>query len=127
MSDHDWLQNLKVGDTVIEDRLYDSKRISQVVRLTKTQIVVKPQPDGYETKYSRDSRDGWGRSVGGGTWDHYYLREATPEAVAAVKEAQYRRVFQNKLDHLSWNDVPLERIKQIRELIEPYVKRQEKK
>ena len=114
----EWLQNLKVGDKVIEDRHFSGKDVSEIIRFTKTQIIVK-NPRGYETKYRKD-----GFSVGGDRFASHILREATPEALAKFEEERYRAVFQNKLSHLSWADVPLDRIKQIRELIEPYIRRQ---
>jgi hypothetical protein len=78
--------------------------------------------NNFDSKFRKES--GWA------TGDSYYslqLSEATPEALVKFEEARYRAVFTNKLSHLSWADVPLDRIKQIRELIEPYLKRKEEK
>ena len=121
MSDKDWLQNLKVGDKVIEDLGFQGKSISIVVRFTKTMIVVK-NSKGCETRYRKD-----GFTPGDHTYGLHMLRQATSEALAKFEEERYRQVFQNKLSHLSWADVPLEKIKQIRELVEPYIRRQETK
>jgi hypothetical protein len=122
MLSNEWLQKLKVGDKVlvVGSGLNRSTRLGMVVKLTKNFIVVNS--NGFDFKYRNIS--GWG------TGDSHYsssLKEATPEALIKFEELQYRQIFQNKLNHLSWADVPLDRIKQIRELVEPYVKRQEKK
>jgi hypothetical protein len=120
MSDKDWLQNLKVGDKVIEDQGFQGKSISLVSRFSKTMIFVK-NSKGYETRYRKD-----GFTPGDHTYGLHILRQATPEALAKFEEERYRQVFQNKLNYLSWADVPLDKIKQIRELIEPYIRKQEK-
>jgi hypothetical protein len=127
MSDRDWLQNLKVGDKVIEDKgVFGNNRIATVKRLTNTQVVVSAGTNllgqEYEVKYRKD----YGTFVGADKYAHGILREATPEAVAEIKESQYRTTFQNKLRELSWSNVPLETIKQIQELIEPYLPKKEK-
>jgi hypothetical protein len=119
MLSNDWLQKLKVGDTVIEDGDFDGKYISTVVRFTKTMIIVK-SPNGYESRYKKN---GFSPGAGDRGWNSHMIREATPEALIKFEELQYRQIFANKLNHLSWADVPLDRIKQIRELVEPYVKR----
>jgi hypothetical protein len=119
-----WLQNLKVGDRVIEDLGFDGKFIARVRRLTKTQIIVNHNGfvKDYETKY----RLADGFSVGGDIWSTHLIREATPEAIAAVEEEQYRRRFRNKISHLSWADVPLDKLKQIREIVDPYIRKEDK-
>jgi hypothetical protein len=121
MHGDEWLQNLKVGDKVIEDRDFNGKSICTVVRFTNTQIVIKDSK-GFESKYRKDN----GFAVGSDIWSRNLIREATPEALAAFEEERYRQIFQNKLNKLSWVDVPLDKIKEIREIIEPYVKKQEK-
>ena len=112
----DWLQNLKVGDKVIVQHrgLGEGKSLLVVSNITKNFIVVN----------GRKFRKGSGYGTGDG-YHHPYLIETTSEAMAAFEEERYRAVFQNKLSHLSWDDVPLDRIKQIRELVEPYSKRKE--
>lgn len=122
MFDDKWLENLKVGDKVIEDLHFDGKSISTVVRFTKTMIVAK-SPRGFESRYKKD-----GFAPGGGSrgWSSHMIREATPEALAKFEEGRYRTVFAGKLNKLSWADVPLEKIKQIRELIEPHIREEEK-
>lgn len=122
MSDKDWLQNLKVGDKVIEDLHFDGKSISTVVRFTKTMIIVK-SPRGFDSRYKKD---GFAPGAGSRVWSAHMIREATPEALTKFEEERYRSVFQNKLSHLSWADVPLETIKQIRELVEPYIRKEPK-
>jgi hypothetical protein len=122
MFDNKWLEDLKVGDKVIEDLHFDGKSISTVVRFTKTMIIVK-SPRGYENRYKRD---GFAPNAGSREWSSHMIREATPEALAKFEEERYRTVFQNKLSYLSWADVPLDRIKEIREIIEPYIRKQEK-
>ena len=121
MSDKDWLQKLKVGNKVLVQGsgLNRGSTLGTVVRITKNFIVVNS--NNFDSKFRKES--GWA------TGDSYYssqLSEATPEALAQFEEERYRAVFQNKLRNLSWADVPLDRIKQIRELVEPYIKRQEK-
>jgi|SRR5579864_3079991 len=120
MSDRDWLQNLKVGDQVVEDRHFQGRDISIVSRITNTLIIVK-NPKGFESRYRKTD----GFNPGTDRVAIHMLRQATPEALAKLEEERYRQVFQNKLSHLSWADVPLDRIKEIRELIEPYIKRKE--
>jgi hypothetical protein len=127
MFDNEWLQKLKVGDQVIVEapslNFGGGNDLGTVVRITKNFIVVT-RGSLYEYKYRRDD----GRQVGNDrSWNKSCLSEATPEALAKFEEERYRQVFQNKLEHISWADVPLDRIKQIRELVEPYVKRKETK
>jgi hypothetical protein len=117
-----WLEDLKIGDKVIEDLHFDGKSISTVVRFTKTMIIVK-SPRGYESRYKRD---GFAPGAGNRGWSSHMLREATPEALAKFEEERYRTVFSSKLYHLSWADVPLDKIKQIREIIDPYVRKEDK-
>jgi hypothetical protein len=122
MSDKEWLQNLKVGDAVIVEGtgLSSGESLGTVARLTKNFIVVNS--NGFDSKFRNET--GWST---GDSYYHKYLKEATPEAIAAFEEERYRAVFKNKLSHLSWADVPIDRIKQIRELVEPYLKRKEEK
>ena|SRR5579864_1931692 len=117
MRDREWLDNLKVGDKVIEDLHFDGKCVSTVLRFTKTMIVVK-NPKGYESRYKKD---GFSSGASSRSWTSHMLREATPEALVQLEEERYRKVFQNKLSSLLWADVPLDKIKQIRELIDPYI------
>jgi hypothetical protein len=121
MSDQ-WLENLKVGDRVIEDLHFDGKTISTVVRFTKTMIIVK-SPRGYESRYKKD---GFVPGAGGRGWNSHMLREATPEALAKFEEERYRAVFSSKLNKLSWADVPLDKLKQIREIVDPYIRKEDK-
>lgn len=117
MSERDWLKALKVGDTVIvtRDGFYGSTSISTVLRFTANFIIVK-EPNGSENKFRKES--GWEPGPGS---HHASLKEATPEALAELRERIYRANFLNKLEHLKWDDVPLDRIKEIREIVEPYV------
>jgi hypothetical protein len=121
MFDNDWLQKLKVGDTVIINGsgLNRGTSVGTITKFTKNFIVVNQ--NGFDSKYRKES--GWAT---GDSYYHSHLTEATPEALAQAEEERYRQVFQNKLRHLSWADVPLDRIKEIREIIEPYIKRKEK-
>lgn len=129
MNDKEWLQNLKVGDKVIIAGNYGNKAIKIVSNVTPKQIVIEvnrfKDNDGKEqivnSRYWK--KDGF--LVCGDMFVSDMLREATPEAMIKFEEERYRAVFRNKLDHLSWADVPLDRIKEIREIIEPYVKRKE--
>ena len=123
MNDRNWLENLKVGDEVLISggTLVGRDRLGKVSRFTKTQIIVNV--DGHEDRFKKGS----GSSVGDHGYYSTFLREATSESIAAYKEELYRVVFQNKIRNLSWNDVPLDILKQIRELIEPYIKRKEEK
>lgn len=117
MSDHDWLKDLKAGDTVIVERegFYGATSISTILRFTSNFIVVK-ESNGSETKFRKES--GWEPGPG---YHHAQMRQATPEALTELRERIYRANFENKLKHLNWNDVPLDRLKEIREIIEPYV------
>lgn len=117
---NEWLQNLKVGDKVIVFG-HGVEELGEVFRFTKTQIHVKL--GGYEQAFRKEQGNSYSRFVS----DRKYLRQATPEALVKFEEERYRAVFRNKLDHLSWADVPLDTIKQVRELVEPYVKRKENK
>jgi hypothetical protein len=121
MTGNEWLQNLKAGDKVLIEGSGLSKGtdLGVVSRFTNNFIVVKC--GSFEYKFRKES--GWEPGEG---YYHRHLEEATPEALAAFEEERYRQVLRNKLDHLSWADVPIDRIKQIRELIEPYVRKREK-
>lgn len=75
MTDNAWLEKLKVGDTVFLDVKYARGRYTEetVDKVTRTQFVVG------HARFRRDN--GW--QVGGNKWDHYVLREPTPERIAA--------------------------------------------
>lgn len=118
MDDKEWLSKLKTGDKVIIQRrgLGEGKLLTTVSYLTNNFIVVNGG------KFRKES----GYATGGG-YHTNYLIEATSESIAAFEEEKCRAVFQNKLEHLSWANVPLDKIKQIRELVEPYIKKKEEK
>lgn len=75
-----WVEKLKVGDTVVVDPAFaaDPMRLDSVARLTATQIVLKH--DG-SSRWDRKT----GRRRGDSLWRAAFLREATPELVAAVR------------------------------------------
>jgi hypothetical protein len=87
-----WVQQLKVGDEVFVSRggwgrYYDK---GEVVRLTKTQIIIKQS--GYESKWRRVD----GRSLSGTTYSRQYLFESTPE----LKEEIEAQLLKNKVKQL---------------------------
>lgn len=123
MSDREWLIALKAGNKVLVEGsgLNSGHYLGIVVRRTKNFIVVKSL--NFETKYRNDS--GW--SAGGETYYRTLLREATPEALIKYEEVRLRRIFENKLGQVLWNTVPLDKVKQIIELVDPYLKKKEEK
>lgn len=77
MTDKNWLEGLKAGDSVAVRRKYNSgHEVVAVDRLTPTQIVLA---DG--RKYRRKD----GRSIGTDSWGSNCLREVTDGIAAAAR------------------------------------------
>lgn len=80
-----WIENLKVGDTVIVTSLY-GEAVKKVTRITPSGLI---DVEGYGlfNKY--------GRERGGDTWSRHYLTEPTPEAIQKIREEATIRKAQN--------------------------------
>jgi hypothetical protein len=99
----DWLEDLKPGDRVIVDSGFFGPTLRTVERVTATQILVG------QSRYRRSS----GSPVGGDPWARNYLREATPECVAQVRQ----RSLAERLAKTKWSEYPLERLEAVAALL----------
>jgi hypothetical protein len=97
---NEWIQNLKAGDHVIvSNGGYGYVRTTgQVERVTNTLVVLSNGE-----RYRR--RDG--RRAGSSSWSGAYLREATPEAMQEMLDAQERVKIVHALRDANWNAMTL--------------------
>jgi len=113
----EWLDNLKVGDSVIYYPAYrqDSPVVSSVIRATATQVRIAALPEtifrrsglGMASTRRESGRSSWGRRVAS-------IREATPENLARVerdecekKECEARQSLRREIEAiLSKRDTP---------------------
>jgi predicted DNA binding protein len=72
-----WMDNLKVGDTVV----IDHERIGTVEKVGKIHVTVNGE------KYHKKN----GLMAGGGGWRFVYIHEPTPERLADIAEARAKR------------------------------------
>jgi len=94
----EWLENLKVGDTVIVSGR--NELVCTIERMTKTQIVLK---DNF-TKFNRKT----GRSVGNDSWSTSYIFEPTEKEIKRITEETTRRNIINKLSRIEWKNYTTE-------------------
>ena len=95
MDNHEWLNELSVGDKVIMSGRY-RKSVNVVQRLTKTQIIL----EGTNCRFRKAN----GREVGGSSWGAIYLRKGTPAEISKVEDATTRQRIIAKLTYEStWN------------------------
>lgn len=112
----EWLQNLKVGDIVIVNYRHagtdDRKTIQQVTHVTATQIHA-----GQNYKFKRST----GQLMAQERFNFTEILEATPEAVAAVRETHFRNLFVNKIrNSINWQSVTTDQMKRMEAiLVEP--------
>jgi hypothetical protein len=106
----EWIENLKVGDKVIEvnSRQYTPDSIDTVERLTKTMIVL-------EKACGRFNRRGF--EVGDTTWGGSHLVEATPERIVILQEEIKKRLLVNRLGSLDWTKLPTDHLQRVWEVV----------
>ena len=86
MSDRDWLDSLKVGDTVFMSRDYGACHVPvRVVRFTKTRLFVSVGKnitgEVIEVAFRRDN----GHNVGGNVWHVQHIAQDEPRRWEAYK------------------------------------------
>ena len=115
---NEWLNNLKVGDTVFISQSYGvAPRQATVSRLTKAHIFVKVLMGSYEEDFWR--KDGY--MVGGNAWNHNCLiqnTEETRERVLIEKLKNKVNSMRNKLPTPNDKDTLIQLI----EALKPFVK-----
>lgn len=99
----DWLNKLKVGDTVIVSAGWQGDRLGKVERVTATQIVVGG------SRYRKVN----GNIVGAQGYSREGLYEATPHRVATVRKAYLARKFSGA----KWHDLSLEDLEKVEALV----------
>ncbi len=104
---NEWLENLKVGDTVIVSGgdLNSRDYVSTVVRFTKTLIIVNNQRIG--VKFRRD-----GRSRGGG-FHPLWLQQPTQEALDEIMQT----TLAIRCSRHDWKSLPLETLREVAGLL----------
>lgn len=110
----DWLENLKVADTVFVSRgsgLFKTK----VERFTKTLIISK---GGFRFRRS------CGSALGGGSWTTNHLLEPTKEVLVEYQEQVYKSKLRYCLDTTlsRRKNIPRELGEQIIKLLKDFVK-----
>lgn len=81
MDDKQWLQELKVGDDVLESQPYGSTPIlGKVSRITKATIFIRRNE-----RYEQGFRKIDGHQVGADRWHRQYLKQPTPERYARAR------------------------------------------
>ena len=91
---HEWLQNLKIGDEVYISRNFTHPEFAIISRTTNTQFMVSIGK--YERRFWKEN----GKELGGDTWNRRYLIKPSPEIreeieVAALKNKA--QILKNKL------------------------------
>lgn len=105
----EFLSNLKVGDKVVVYTNFCDDQILEVVRLTKTQILVGKE----EMRFSKKD----GMLVGGGAWSTTHIREAEEKEVEKILYNQEVKKLLKKLHSINFNTLPLSKIKKILNLV----------
>jgi len=95
-----WLSNIDVGTKVIISGSFHREDIDEVVRLTKTQIILKDT----KAKFKRSN----GFVVGGSCWNTDMLREATDEKIAKIKESRLRKTMIKKIEECDFRRIDTE-------------------
>ena len=86
MNDRNWLEQLKVGDSVIVDGSYRGSSIGKVEKITKTQIVVNG------ARFQRKS----GFLVGCDSWNRKMLRQWNEEDAEEIHRKALVRFIRDK-------------------------------
>ena len=103
---NNWIKNLKVGDEVIVEPGYGGiKRIEKVEKINKSSIVV----GGVLFGFSGVERGSGGRAL--------MIFECTAEAREKVLTARERYYIVNKLRNCNWDDVPIEKLREVYNLM----------
>lgn len=94
MQDKEWVQQLKVGDTVFVSQSYGYvPRQAKVKRLTKTQIILDP----YDEKFNRLN----GLSIGGGKWNIQHLIQPTEKVYKEINLERLKNTVINLKNKLA--------------------------
>jgi len=89
---YEWLNNLKVGDSVVIDAGYNGMSVSVVERITPTRIISKSGG-----KYRKKN----GRAVGDTGWNPARLREPTDVLLLEIR----KKFLCDKLRHIAWEKI----------------------
>lgn len=106
----DFRDTLKPGDKVITDTGY-VRSVETVEKITKHHIILA----GSESKWHRRRM---GR-VGSGTWDRDQLREATPQALAELREQIRRGRLVRRIEEIKWSSLPTATLTAVVDLVAP--------
>lgn len=110
MENKDWLKNLKQGDSVIVKSRY-RKTLSTIDKITPTgriKIGTSQYKDGY--------------LMGGNTWDHEYLIEASEEEIVKLQEEIERRNLVNEVRNINTNKLSLDQLRRIKLIFDESIK-----
>ena len=110
MSDYEWLQNLKVGDKVLNSNgRYGVDVVLTVRKITSAQIVVG------KSRYWKKN----GEVVGGTTsrWNTNRLIQATPERLEEIRAEQDLRRLINSIRDTKWRELTIDQLTRIEAII----------
>ncbi len=104
------MQGLKVGDVVIRSGNHTAS-VERVTKITPTQIVVG----------SERVRKGNGWKVGeSSSWAFTTIKEATPERVKEIREAQEMSKLKRIINEQKWNHMPLDQLRAVAALLDSF-------
>lgn len=106
----DWLREIKIGDIVIVHMHRNPDTIDVVLRLTKTQIILKKT----NNKYRRST----GIMIGSDMWNMSAIYEATDEKIIAIKINMYRRKLIMRIDTINADILSTEQLENIVQILE---------
>jgi hypothetical protein len=106
------LQDIKPGDKVIVNYSHNIQYVREVIRLTKTLIIVGKKED----RYKRNT----GQLQGKGKWDINYIEPATTEKIEIIKEKIYRRKLSYALETFKYQQLATEDMEKVYKIIKRY-------
>jgi len=108
MKNHQWLQNLKVGDQVIVHCAYVSDRIVKVERLTKTLIILNNK-----TRISKSN----GYEYGSHGYNLTSISQFTETKAAQINTANIKQKLINGLNNTKFHKLALTKLQQIYNIV----------
>lgn len=111
MTNNNWLQNLKAGDTVMRQSTSIGSVATPVKidRVTATQIIIG------STRFRRSDGHRMGE---GNSWYSHWISEATPEAIEKANAELRRRKLINDLREVDWRNQKTELLETVWQVIQ---------
>lgn len=108
----DWLKNLKAGDEVIVQQLFQPDQLRQVKKVTPSGVLVVEWYNGTELRFTP-----YGDEKGGNGYHRRHLVEATSDARVAVERVELiREIGGTRGD--AWAELPIADLREAARLAE---------